>query len=92
MARGAAVPCSAGMARRVAVIIEHRVTSSHSPHHGGRVDRARGRGSSAGDSRAASTAYGFRTPAVFVPTIDANACGAPTVSSAASTAGMSLAR
>ncbi|MBO0786581.1 MAG: hypothetical protein J2P33_10955 [Actinobacteria bacterium] len=49
-------------------------------------------GTSAGDSRAASTAYGFRTPVVFAPVADASACGAQPNSSAASTAGVSLAR
>ncbi len=43
-------------------------------------------GSSAGDSRAASTAYGFRTPAVFAPVANASACGAKPHSSAAFTA------
>jgi hypothetical protein len=49
-----------------------RVTSSHSPHHDGRNDRA---GSSAGESRAASTAYGLRTPSVFAPVNAASARG-----------------
>ena len=42
-----------------------RVTSSHQPHQGGRC--VCGGGSSTGDSRAASTAYRFRTPLVFAP-------------------------
>ena len=69
-----------------------RVAWSHSPHHGGLAGRrVCGGGSSAGDSRAASTAYGFRTPAVFAVKA-ASACGAQPASSAAVTAGASLAR
>ncbi len=70
-----------------------RVTSSHSPHQGGRAGRCRrGGGSSAGESRAASTAYGLRTPMVFAPVKVASACGSQPASSAACTAGASLAR
>jgi hypothetical protein len=43
-----------------------RMTWLHSPHHGSRGERAGGRGSSAGESRAARTAYGLHTPLVRV--------------------------
>src|SRR5690349_17042514 len=69
-----------------------RVTWSHSPHHGGRVDRTGGAGNSAADSRAASTAYAFRTPVVLVPMTEANVCGIQPRSRVASTAAASLAR
>ena len=39
-----------------------RVASSHSPHHGALADCLDGAGSSAGESRAASTAYGLLMP------------------------------
>ena len=53
-----------------------RVRSSHSPHQGGRAGRHRvGGGSSAGESRAASTAYGLRAPVLFAPVKAASACG-----------------
>ncbi len=70
-----------------------RVTWSHSPHQGGRDGRARGgAGSSAGESRAASTAYGLRTPLVFAPVKAASACGVQPALRAVVTAGASLAR
>ena len=46
----------------------------------------------AGASRAASTAYGLRTPPVFAPAKAASACGVQPAFSAAVTAGASLAR
>lgn len=70
-----------------------RVAWSHSPHHDGRATCCvRGGGSSAGDSRAASTAYGFRTPTVLVPVKAASACGVQPASRVVVTAGASLAR
>jgi hypothetical protein len=48
-------------------------------------------GSSAGENRAASTAYGLRTPTVFAPVNAASVCGNQPASSAACTAGASLA-
>lgn len=70
-----------------------RVTSSHWPHQGGRDGRGRcGSGSSAAESRAASTAYGLRTPAVFAPVKAASACGDQPASIATCTAGASLDR
>jgi hypothetical protein len=68
-----------------------RVLWSHSPHQGGRAGRWSGRGRSAGLSRAASTAYGFRTPPVFAPTKVARACGVHPAFRAVATAGASLA-
>jgi hypothetical protein len=69
-----------------------RVRSSHSPHHGG-LDRSPGGiGSSAGESRAVSTAYGFRRPPVSEPVKAASSRGAQPTSSAASTAGRILPR
>ncbi|MGO8885839.1 MAG: hypothetical protein ACLPUO_25905 [Streptosporangiaceae bacterium] len=67
------------------------MTSSHSPHHGGRADRACGAGSAAGESLAASTAYGLRTRSVLAPVNAASACGVHPASRAAVTAGASLA-
>ena len=65
-----------------------RVVWSHSPHHGRRDGRRRcGRGSSAGDSRAASTAYGLRAPPVFARVKPASAWGVQPAFSAAVTAG-----
>ena len=52
----------------------------------------RGGGSSADESRAASTAYGFRTPLVFAPVKAASACCVHPAFSAVATAGVSLAR
>ena len=70
-----------------------RVTSSHWPHQGGRAGRCGcGGGSSAGESRAANTAYGLRTPAVFAPVNAASACGDQPAWSAAWAAGASRAR
>ena len=66
--------------------------SSHSPHHRGLGRWPGGIGSSAGESRAVNTAYGFRTPAVFAPVADAYACGAQRAPSAASMAGRILSR
>jgi hypothetical protein len=51
----------------------------------------RGGGSSADESRAASTAYGFRTPLVFAPVKAASVCGVHPAFSAVATAGVSLA-
>src|SRR5438270_802981 len=65
----------------------------HSPHHGGRGGRwPGGGGSSAAESRAVSTAYGFRTPPAFAPANLASSCGVQPAFSAASTAGVSLDR
>ena len=70
-----------------------RVAWSHSPHHGGRGGRwPGGGGSSAAESRTASTAYGFRTPPAFAPANLASSCGVQPAFSAASTAGVSLDR
>ncbi len=70
-----------------------RVAASHSPHHGGRDGRCGcGEGSSVGESRAASTAYGLRSPLVFAPVNAARVCGVQPASSAVVTAGASLAR
>jgi len=61
----------------------------HSSHHRCRADHVDNSGSSAGDSRAASTAYGFRTPVVLArwpmpiraaPAMSSAACTAPTPS------------
>ena len=48
--------------------------------------RAGRRGSSAAESRAASTAYGFRTPSVLAPVNPASPCGVQPSSRAAGTA------
>src|SRR5437773_8339905 len=50
-----------------------------------------GAGSSAGDSRAASTAYEFRTPVMLPPVKPASVCGIQPEVSAVATAGASLA-
>jgi hypothetical protein len=69
-----------------------RVRSSHSPHHGGRDRGPGGLGSSVGESRVVSTAYGFRRPPVFEPVKAASSRGGHPASSAASTAGRILSR
>jgi hypothetical protein len=69
-----------------------RVRSSHSPHHGGLDRWPGGIGSSAGESRAVSTAYGFLRPPVFEPVKAASSRGAHPASTAASTAGRILSR
>jgi len=63
------------------------------PRHGGRGGRWQGSGgSSAVESRAASTAYGFRMELMLASVIPGQAMRCPASSSAASTAGVSLAR
>jgi len=69
-----------------------RVRSPHSPHHGGRDRGPGGLGSSVGESRVVSTAYGFRRPPVFEPVKAASSRGGHPASSAASTAGRILSR
>jgi hypothetical protein len=64
-----------------------------SPHQGGQACALpSGAGSSPGDSRAASTAAGLRTPAVFVPTNAASPSGAQPLASASATLGASRRR
>ena len=70
-----------------------RVCLLHWPHHAGRAwAGAAGAGSSAGDSRVASTAAGLRTPAVFALTNAARAAGSHPAPSAAATIGASRRR
>ena len=69
-----------------------RVTWSNSPHQGRRTGRLGGLGSSAGESRAARTAYALRTPLVLAPVNAASAVGVHPMLNASSAAGASLAR
>jgi hypothetical protein len=84
--------CSAGMGAARRRRSQASSFARRTDRTGGRGGWPGGGGNSAGERRAASTAYGFRTPSVFEPVNSASAAGRHPALSAVRAAGASLAR